>query len=81
MKLSKKAQRCLLEISTDLREAIQFVMKDSTVLCVQSKGHTTIEYVNKEGEYITAIMKETGSGICYLYNARKDLESFIKLNS
>ena len=76
-KLTKKQKHDVRRILWELDRAITFIKSDRVKLCVKSRGSTTIEYVNPEGEYITSVCKEIGQDLTGLYNGRISLQKFL----
>lgn len=84
--ISKRKIRELENILECIMSVDSFIKSPHTVVTRVSRGHTTSEYKHKNAgafnvpEFVMPINKTTGSDLCYLYKAKRQLQQFIKDN-
>jgi hypothetical protein len=83
MKLTKKAQARLRQITADLQRVQNFILKDETAVCrVSAYATTTLDFTNphKPDRVLSEIDKEIGSLLSLLPSQIQQLSQFIEAN-
>lgn len=79
--LTKKQVQSLESILFDLERVQKFLLKDSTIVATETKLTSDQENTWKCGNRVaTTFNKNIGNDLCYLYNAKDRLNSFLNSN-
>lgn len=74
--MTKKQLQQLQNIQYSLKKGIDYLKKDSTLVCSDSLPHN-LSFYNKDGKGITPMNKFVGTDLCYLYNALQNITEII----
>ena len=83
-KTTKQNVNYLIDILDDIMAAESFVMSDRTVVARTSHGSCANEYHCPNSAqfgipaFVVPILKQAGSELCYMFNARQKLQHFIE---